>query len=141
MKKEISRLDKRQNIIFDIGVVLSIILYAIAIAPKTLQNDTYYTIPIGEYISQNGIWNLTEDIFSWHELPYTYPHWLYDLMMYYIYNIGGHLAIYISTMVFTAILGMSIYLSSSKFSKNRVISFIITILAMYMMKPMKRFGN
>lgn len=135
MKKEISRLDKRQNIIFDIGVVLSIILYAIAIAPKTLQNDTYYTIPIGEYISQNGIWNLTEDIFSWHELPYTYPHWLYDLMMYYIYNIGGHLAIYISTMVFTAILGMSIYLSSSKFSKNRVISFIITILAMYMMKP------
>lgn len=53
MKNELSKLDKIKNIIFDIGVVLSIILYAIAIAPKTLQNDTYYTIPIGEYISQH----------------------------------------------------------------------------------------
>ena len=135
MKKDLSKLDKKQNIIFDIGVILSIVLYAIAIAPKTLQNDTYYTIPIGKYISQHGIWNLTEDIFSWHELPYTYPHWLYDLMMYRIYNLGGHLGIYISTMVFTAILGMSIYLSSCRSSKNRVISFIITMFAMYMMKP------
>ena len=135
MKKEISKLDKKQNIVFDIGVILSIILYAIAIAPKTLQNDTYYTIPIGQYISQHGIFGLTTDTFSWHELPYTYPHWLYDLAMYFIYNIGGQLGVYISTMVFTAILGMSIYLSSSKFSKNRVISFIVTMFTMYMLKP------
>ena len=135
MKKELTKLDKKKNIIFDIGVILSIILYAIAIAPKTLQNDTYYTIPIGKYICEHGIWNLTTDVFSWHELPYTYPHWLYDLMMYFIYNIGGHFAIYVSTMAFTAILGMSIYLSSTKFSKNRVISFIITMFAMYVLKP------
>lgn len=135
MKEKINKLDKKQNIIFDIGVVFSIILYAIAIAPKTLQNDTYYTIPIGEYISQHGIWNLTQDVFSWHELPYTYPHWLYDLMMYFIYHIGGHFAIYVSTMVFTAILGLSIYLSSTRFSKNRVVSFVITMFAMYLLKP------
>lgn len=135
MKKDLRKLDKKQNIIFDLGVILSIILYAIAIAPKTLQNDTYYTIPIGEYISQHGIFGLTTDTFSWHELPYTYPHWLYDLMMYQIYNLGGQLGIYISTMVFTAILGLSIYLSSSSFSKNRVISFILTMFTMYMLKP------
>ena len=135
MKEKIKKIDQKKNIIFDIGVVLSIIIYAIAIAPKTLQNDTYYNIAIGEYISQHGIWNLKEDVFSWHELPYSYPHWLFDLMMYLIYHIGGHLAIYVSTMVFTAILGISIYLSSSKFSKNRVVSFVITILGMYMLKP------
>ena len=43
--------------------------------------------------------------------------------------------IYISTIVFTAILGGTIYLSSSKFSKNKVVSFVITMLTMYMLKP------
>lgn len=43
--------------------------------------------------------------------------------------------IYISTIIFTAILGLTIYLSSSKFSKNKPVSFVITILTMYMLKP------
>ncbi len=81
--------EKAQNRVFDIVVFLSIVLFAIAIVPKSLQNDTFYTIKIGEYISQNGISNLTQDTFSWHELPYTYPHWLYDFMMYGIYGLGG----------------------------------------------------
>ncbi len=81
--------EKTRNIIFGIIVVLSIILFAIAIAPKSLQNDTFYTVKIGEYIAQNGISNLTQDTFSWHHLPYTYPHWLYDLSMYFIYHIAG----------------------------------------------------
>ena len=26
--------------------------------------------------------NLTEDPFSWHDLSYTFPHWLYDTFIY-----------------------------------------------------------
>ena len=81
--------EKVKNIIFNVIVTISIILFAIAISPKSLQNDTFYTIKIGEYISQNGISDLTQDTFSWHELPYTYPHWLYDLGMYFIYHLAG----------------------------------------------------
>lgn len=88
-KKNIFQTEKARNRIFNILVTACIILYAISIAPKTLQNDTFYTIKIGEYIMQNGISNLTEDIFSWHELPYTYPHWLYDLGIYIIYHNFG----------------------------------------------------
>jgi len=83
--------EKVKNIIFDIVVTISIILFAIAISPKSLQNDTFYTIKIGEYILQNGIADLTQDTFSWHELPYTYPHWLYDFAMYLIYSVSGQL--------------------------------------------------
>lgn len=133
MKKE--KLEKSKNVIFSIVVVLSIVLFAIAIAPKTLQNDTFYTIKIGQYIAENGIWNLTTDTFSWHELPYTYPHWLYDLGIYLIYHFFGQAGIYASTILLTAILGGSIYLSSSKFSKNKVVSFVFTILTMYLLKP------
>lgn len=87
--KEFLTSEKTKNRIFNIVVIVSIILFAIAISPKSLQNDTFYTIKIGEYIMQNGIFDLTQDTFSWHELPYTYPHWLYDFGMYLIYHVGG----------------------------------------------------
>ncbi len=126
---------KNRNLIFDAMVAIVIILFAVAISPKSLQNDTFYTIKIGEYIAQNGISDLTQDHFSWHELPYTYPHWLYDFGMYWIYHFFGQAGIYVSTMIFTAILGWMLYLLCSKFSKNKVISSVVTILAMYIFKP------
>ena len=131
---KILKLSKKSNLIFHIIAILCISMYCIAIAPKVLQNDTFYTLKIGEYIYNNGVSNLTEDLYSWHELPYTYPHWLYDLGMFIIYNIGGQKGIYISTMVFSAILGISIYILSNKKSKNSLISFIITIVAMYLIR-------
>ncbi len=73
--KIIKRSNKR-NIVFHIVAILCIAMYGIALAPKVLQNDTYYTIKIGEYIYNNGVSNLTRDLFSWRNLPYTYPHWL-----------------------------------------------------------------
>lgn len=127
--------EKEQKIIFAIVAVVCIVLFAFAISPKTLQNDTYYTIKIGEYIYQNGISNLTEDVFSWHELPYTYPHWLYDLGIFLIYHFFGHAGIYASTIILASILGLVIYLLCSKFSKNNIVSLIITIGAMYLLEP------
>jgi len=127
--------EKEQKIIFAIVAVVCIILFAFAISPKTLQNDTYYTIKIGEYIHQNGISNLKEDPFSWHELPYTYPHWLYDLGMFLIFHFFGHPGIYASTIILAAILGLVIYKMCSRFSKNNIVSLILTIGAMYMLRP------
>ena len=120
---------------FHILALFLIIIFCGSIAPKALQNDTFYTIKVGEYISQNGIGNLREDPFSWHELPYTFPHWLYDIIIYSIYNIGGMQGIFISTIIFTSILGICIYLVSNKISKNAPISAIITFVSMYLMKP------
>ena len=75
-----------------------------------------------------------KDPFSWHQnLDYTYPHWLYDVMIYTIYSIGGMAGIYISTCVFSAILGIVLYKVNSKLTSNKVLSFVITILAMYLL--------
>ena len=69
-----------------IGIASVICILAIGITPKTLQNDTFYTITLGEYVLNNGIDMLEH--FSWHEgLIYTYPHWLYDVFIYTIYII------------------------------------------------------
>ncbi len=128
------KISKIKNIMFHIIAVICITIFCSCIAPKVLQNDTFYTIPIGEYIYNNGVSDLTTDNFSWHELPYTYPHWLYDLMMFVIYNSFGQTGIYASTMIFTSILGISIYALSNKKSKNKPVSFVISICAIYLMK-------
>ena len=80
--------EKATNIIFDCLAIICIIIIAIAVSPKTLQNDTFYNIKCGEYIFKHGIFNLTQDPFSWHNLPYTWPHWLYDLFTYVVYYIS-----------------------------------------------------
>ena len=94
---------------------------------------TFYTVTIGKLISENGIDG--QDHFSWHEgLPYEYPHWLYDLGMYKIFELGGWDAIYISTCIFAAILGICIFISNSRLTKNSILSFFVTIAVLYLMK-------
>ena len=84
---------KHKEVIFMIMAIVCIAIFATAMAPISLQNDTFYTIKIGQYIMENGISQF--DPFSWHEnLPYTFPHWLYDVMIGEIYNIGGMFGIY-----------------------------------------------
>ncbi len=119
---------------FTILAMLLICIFSIAICPVKMQNDTFYTIKIGEHINQSGI--DMKDPFSWHEgLDYTYPHWLYDLCTYYIYSAFGMQGIFIATCILSCVLGISLYLVSSKLTKNKIISFIITIGAMYVLKP------
>lgn len=94
----------------------------------------YYTIKIGELIVKNKNIDMLE-YFSWHSnLKYTYPHWLYDVIIYLIYNIGGMFGIYISTCIFVAILGIVFFSVNVKINKNQILSFFMTILGLYMLK-------
>ena len=116
-----------------IGIIL-VILLGITITPKTLQNDTYYTIKIGEHISQNGL--DMKDPFSFHEdLPYTYPHYLYDYITFLIYDNFGMDGIYITTCILSVILGLTIYLVNRKISKKEILPLVITLITMYALKP------
>lgn len=133
--------EKKNKISFHIIAIVCIILFSFAISPITMQNDTYYTIRIGEWITQNGI--DMQDHFSWHEdLPYTYPHWAYDTGMYFIYHLGemtgiengGMLFIYLSTCIFASILGILIYYTARKLTKNNMISFLLTLAVIYLLK-------
>ena len=134
-----SNKDKLKNrkinsaIVFTIMAIIAIAIISIALTPVTLQNDTFYTIKIGEHISKYGI--DMQDPLSWHEnLGYTYPHWGYDLITYYIYSAFGMTGIYVATCILSAILGITIYIVNTKLVKNRVLSFLITIGAMYVIR-------
>ena len=133
MRNFIEKLKNKRELIFEIIAIFLIALFSYSISPKTLQNDTFYTVTIGNLILDNGI--DMQDHFSWHEdLPYTYPHWLYDVVMSLIYNLGEWKAIYISVCVLSIILGISVYRVNKKLTNNQVISFLITIGAMYLLR-------
>lgn len=118
---------------FTIIAMILIAVFSIAITPVTFQNDTYYTIKVGEHIAQYGVDG--QDPFSWHEdLAYTYPHWGYDLITYFIYQAFGFTGIYLTTCILSVILGISIYLVNTKLAKNQLFSFFITIGAMYVLR-------
>ena len=133
MKTIINFCQKHKVLIFEIIAISLIAIFSFSLAPKVLQNDTFYTVAIGNLIKQNGI--DMKDHFSWHEdLPYTYPHWLYDVIMSFIYNIGGWQAIYISVCVLSIVLGITIYEVNKKLNKNQILSAIIALVSMYLLK-------
>lgn len=118
---------------FTILAVILIAIFCIALTPVTFQNDTYYTIKVGEHIAQYGIDG--QDPFSWHEnLGYTYPHWGYDLITYQIYQAFGFTGIYVVTCILSVMLGLSIYWVNTKLAKNQLFSFFITLGIMYVIR-------
>lgn len=122
---------------FNLIIILMITLFAIATIPKTLQEDTYYMIKVGEYISANGMQVIQERIepFSWLDgMKYTYPHWLLDIIFYLIYNIYDFLGIYIFVLIIGILTYMLIYYTNIKVGKNNIISAIITVISIYLMQ-------
>lgn len=135
MNKDIKKKQRRikPTTAFTILAVILIIIFSFTIAPITLQNDTFYTIKIGEKIMNDGI--DMQDPFSWHEnLPYTYPHWLYDFITYIIFSISGFVGIYVVTALLSVTLGITIFWVNKKLTKNELISFVVTLGAIYLLK-------
>ena len=134
------KMEKKTKVKFNVLAIFCIVIFCMAITPITFQNDTYYSIAIGKHIVETGTIDMM-DPFSWHEdLPYSYPHWAYDVGTYLVYNlgesvgIGGFAALYIATMILSVILGIVIYYACCKFSKNNLISFFITLGIVYLLK-------
>ena len=117
MEEENKRLlaKKRRNFVLFFLIWISI--FAIGLVRKTLQNDTFYTIEIGELILNNGIDML--DHFSFHSnLAYTYPHWLYDVFIYLCYMIGGYTAIHISSILILILVLFAVFKTNMVVTDN-----------------------
>lgn len=118
---------KKNNLILNLVSLIVISILAFSFAQKELPNDTFYSIAIGNHISEYGIDGT--DPFSWHSLPYTYPHWLYDSFLSIIYNNFGFTGIYVSTIFFSILLGVLLYYITSKISGNKIIALFFSSLS------------
>lgn len=107
--------------------IFSIILLCIAFTLKVLQNDTFYIIKLGGDILKNGIDMI--DNYSWvSNLSYTYPHWLFDVIMNIIYSNFDFLGVYISSIILFIILIISFYIIILKFNRNELLASLLSIV-------------
>ena len=108
--------------------VVAIIMLCIATTVKEFQNDTFYIIKLGGDILKNGV-DLV-DHYCWVvDLVYTYPHWLYDVFIYLIFNKFSYLGVYISSILLFILLIMIIYKIQLKFNKNEFLALFIAFLS------------
>ncbi len=121
---------KKNKKVFFITSIIIILIICVAFTSKELQNDTFYTIKVGESIIKKGI--DMKDHFSWHNLPYTYPHWLYDILIYKIYNKFNFNGLYMFSILTFIVIGISFYLINLKLNKSYFLSLLFSIFALIM---------
>lgn len=113
--------------------VISIILLCFSFTVKSFLNDTFYMIKLGDYIYHNGIDLM--DHYCWiTDLSYTYPHWLYDFLLYIVYLNFGYDGIYYSTILLFIFFVLIIYYVNIQKNNNEFMSFLVSILSIFVLK-------
>ncbi len=109
---------------------ISILFLCFGLTYKYFQNDTFYMIKLGDYIYHHGI-----DFFDHYcwltKLPYTYPHWLYDLLIYGVYFNFGFYGVYFQTILFFAFLMFVIYYVNLKLNHDEFLSIVLSIICVF----------
>lgn len=131
LKTQMKETNQKRALVF-LSIIVAI--FTIGIVYKTLQNDTFFNIAIGKHLLENGI-DMKEH-FTWadDDLYYTHSHWLFDIIVYLIYNASGFLGIYITTIILSCLISITLFLLSSKNSKSPVMGFLITLMSVYIIK-------
>ena len=122
-----------KNKVINIILILIIMLFMASCVNKTLQNDTFFTIALGENTVEHGIEKY--DQLVWHEeLEFIHLRWLFDVLIYFIYSISSFNGIYIFVIIMSIIQGLLYYFIVNKFTKNKSLAFIATLVTMYFNK-------
>ena len=123
-----------KNKIVNVVLILIIMLFMASCVRKEMQNDTFFTIALGERTVKYGIEE--HDQLVWHDgLEFIHLRWLFDVLIYGIYSVLDFVGIYIFVIIMSIIQGMLYYGILNKFTKNKILSFIATIVTMYFNKP------
>jgi len=119
----------KKNIIIHLIQIILIIIFSISLINKTVQNDTFFTIALGERVLEYGIEK--EEKLVWHEgLEYTNSRWLFDVTVSKIYNFFDWQGVYVFVMVCTVIQGLLLYTIINKITKKKFLAFISTLIIM-----------
>ncbi len=122
--------NKKVNLII---FIILIIFFSISVVEKTFQNDTYFTIVVGEKILNEGIY--TDEDFSWHEgLKYQNVRWIFDVLVAKTYNIFGFAGIYALVLLIASLIGLTVFYILIKQRNSYLISFLLTLCAIYLSK-------
>ena len=98
--------------------IIITILFMISVVPKTFQNDTFFTIALGERVATYGIEQ--EEQLAWHEgLEYTNSRWLFDILIFALYDVWSFFGIYGFVMLLGSLQGILYYIIISKITNKK----------------------
>ena len=101
-----------------------LLMITTGIVTKTFQNDTFFTIPTGNYILENGVNDV--EPFTWHEnLKFTKLRWAFDITVAKIYQIAGFSGLYVFTIIIAFLIAFTIFTTLSKNRTNKLIAFLM----------------
>ncbi len=124
---------KKENILTNIIFILLIAIVCMLTITKFCENDLFFDIKTGESILKYGV-DFKEHFSFIPNLTYLYHHWLYDLLIYFIYKLFSYGGIFSLYLIIYILLGIAIYYVNLNYSKNKFISFITTIITILMCK-------
>lgn len=109
------------------------VLITITSIHKTFENDTFFTIPTGNYILHHGV----DDVepFTWNEnLKFTKLRWGFDVIVALTYNAFGFTGLYAFVVIMSGLIAATLFLTLVKRKNNPIVSFLITVITMMFMK-------
>jgi len=122
---------KNKKLIYVLAICIAIL--TATVIHKTLENDTFFTIPTGNYILQNGVDEA--EPFTWHEnLKFTKLRWGFDVLVATIYNLSGFTGLYIFIIIMSILIGESLFITLVKRKNNPVVSFLISLFIVISIK-------
>ena len=68
------------------------------------------------------------------DIPYTSPHWLFDVIVYLIFSVWDFFGLYIFQILLTILLGLILYYSNYKLYNQKGIAFFITCITLVLIK-------
>jgi len=119
---------------FKVLLTILLILTALFVVPIQFENDTFYMIRIGEDILKGNMFYT--DTYSIHaNLFYYFPHFLFDILVYFFYAIGGFKALYLALVAFVVGIGFFSYYVCHTFTKNKVLSLFLAMFTLIGLHP------
>ncbi len=112
--------------------ILFIILFVFLIISKKCQNDLFFDLKTGESILKHGI--DFKDHFSFiPNLTYLYHHYLYDLIIYFIFKFFSYGGVFLFFFLIFILLGISIFYVNLKIGKSKIYALFITLVTSLIM--------
>lgn len=101
-----------------------------SIFTKTIANDTFFSIPLGERIVQEGF--KADDVLTWHEgLEFTNDRWLFNVIVFFIYKAFGIDGIANFVTICSLAIGILLFFVMKDRTKSMPLAIFGMLFAMY----------
>lgn len=113
-------------------ILICISVLTFSMVRKTFENDTFYTIAIGDIVLENGV-DMKDHFCFLSGLDYTYPHWLFDSTIAAFYRVWDFFGVYLFTILSSIAFSITMFIIMKKRKANTSVAFFVTLFAIQLL--------